>query len=111
MHIHVTSINCLPPHLHLPVPLQHVLSDQQSGLKGLGLARKHSLTAASYNLARRLAAHARHTGQLASTLHWALQAHDAQLCAELVAPLIADIQQQLLAQVRLQPIPLTDQAT
>lgn len=77
-----------------------MLADQQTALKALALARRHDLTAAAYNLCKRLAASAVQSGgQLAAALQWALQAQDGQLCAELVAPLVTNIQQQLMAQV------------
>ena len=75
------------------------MCEQQAALKALALARRHDLTAAAYSLCKRLAAAASQAGQLAAALQWALQAHDAQLAAELVAPLIAKVQQQLLARV------------
>lgn len=74
------------------------LLDQQSAHQAMAVARRHDLTAAAYNLAKRLAAAASQSGQAAAALQWALQAHDPQLCAELVAPIIAKIQQQLLEQ-------------
>jgi hypothetical protein len=79
--------------------LQYLRADRQAAGQALALARRHDLTAAAYSLAKRLAAAAWQSGQMAAALQWALQAHDPQLCAELVAPLIAKVQQQLLAQV------------
>jgi len=80
--------------------MQYLVHNQQAALKALALARRHDLTAASYSLSKQLAAAALQSGQAAAALQWALQARDPQLCAELVAPLIAKVQQQLLAQVR-----------
>lgn len=80
--------------------MQYLVHNQQAALKALALARRHDLTAASYSLSKQLAAAALQSGQAAAALQWALQARDHQLCAELVAPLIAKVQQQLLAQVR-----------
>lgn len=80
--------------------LQYPLSDLQSAHKALALARRHDLTAAAYSLAKRLAAVSRQNGQLAAALQWGLQAQDPQLCAEMVAPLVAKVQQQLQSQVR-----------
>lgn len=81
------------------MPALQYLLDQQSAHQALAVARRHDLTAAAHNLAERLAAAASQSGQTAAALQWALQAHDPQLCAELVAPIIAKIQQQLLEQV------------
>lgn len=81
------------------MPALQYLLDQQSAHQALAVARRHDLTAAAHNLAQRLAAAASQSGQTAAALQWALQAHDPQLCAELVAPIIAKIQQQLLEQV------------
>lgn len=79
--------------------LQFLAGDPRAAGKALALARRHDLTAAAYSLSKRLAAAAWQSGQMAAALRCALQAQDPQLCAELVAPLIAKIQQQLLSQV------------
>jgi uncharacterized membrane protein YcjF (UPF0283 family) len=79
--------------------LQFLRGDRHAAGQALALARRHDLTAAAYSLSKRQAAAAWQSGQMAAALQWALQAHDQQLCAELVAPLIAKIQQLLLAQV------------
>jgi hypothetical protein len=72
--------------------------NQRDVLRAVALAQRHGLTAAGRGVARRWAAALAEGGQLAGALQWALLAHDAPLTAQLVAPLMARVQQELLAQ-------------
>lgn len=68
-------------------------------LKALALAQRHGLTAAAAGLCCRLGTAAAQEGRLGAALQWMMRAHDPAACAELVAPLLAQVQQQLLEQV------------
>lgn len=77
-----------------PFPLQ----DEVTALKAFALAQRHGLTGAAAGLARRLGMAAAAGGRSAAALQWFMRAHDPARCAELVAPLLAKVQQQLLDQ-------------
>eukprot|EP00878_Enallax_costatus_P011131 GHUV01011624.1.p1 GENE.GHUV01011624.1~~GHUV01011624.1.p1 ORF type:complete len:740 (+),score=246.31 GHUV01011624.1:1146-3365(+) len=78
-----------------PFPVQ----DERMALKALALAQRHGLTAAAAGLCRRLGRAAAQDGRLGAALQWTMRAHDPAVCAELVAPLLAQVQQLLLEQV------------
>ncbi|KAF6253026.1 Nup85 nucleoporin-domain-containing protein [Scenedesmus sp. NREL 46B-D3] len=75
------------------------MQDDVSALKAVALAQRHGLTGAAAGLARRLGMAAAAGGRTAAALQWFMRAHDPARCAELVAPLLAKVQQQLLDQV------------
>jgi hypothetical protein len=79
--------------------LQFPLQDDTAALKAVALAQRHGLTGAAAGLARRLGMAAAAGGRSAAALQWFMRAHDPARCAELVAPLLGKVQQQLLEQV------------
>ncbi|KAF8073073.1 ema [Scenedesmus sp. PABB004] len=81
-----------------PRRAQFPLQDERSALKAIALAQRHGLTAAAAGLARRLSAAAAASGRPAAALQWAMRGNDPARCAELVAPLVAKVQAQLLEQ-------------
>lgn len=84
------------------VLVQFPMQDDVTALKALAIAQRHGLTGAAAGLARRLGMAAAARGHTAAALQWMMRAHDPTRCAELVAPLLARVQQQLLEQVGLQ---------
>jgi hypothetical protein len=72
------------------------LQDETSALKAFSLAQRHGLTGAAAGLARRLGMAAAAGGRSAAALQWFMCAHDPARCSELVAPLLAKVQRQLL---------------
>jgi hypothetical protein len=84
--------------------LQFPLQDETAALKAVALAQRHGLTGSAAGLARRLGMAAAAGGRTAAALQWFMRAHDPARCAELVAPLLAKVQQQLLEQVGLRCI-------
>ena len=70
-------------------------------LKALELAQRHGLTATAAGLCRRLGRTAAQEGRFGAALQWMMRAHDPAACAELVAPLLVQVQRLLLEQVRL----------
>lgn len=79
--------------------MQFPSQDDRTALKALALAQRHGLTAAAAGLARKFGRAAAQQGRTAAALQWMMRAHDPAACAELVAPLLATVQRQLLSQV------------
>lgn len=96
---HASSTSPALTLLLLHTSLQFPLQDEVTALKAFALAQRHGLTGAAAGLARRLGMAAAAGGRSAAALQWFMRAHDPARCAELVAPLLAKVQQQLLDQV------------
>lgn len=80
--------------------LQYVLESETAALKALQLCDRLGLSATATHLCRRLGMAAAQAGLVAVALKWMCRAHDQKACADLAAPLISKIQQQLRDRVR-----------